>query len=542
MKPLRRSRRRTPLLIGIAILAGVVSASAVSASAAFAGRKSSSAARPVRGGQLVIGVDQESVGFSPWNDAIGIAGRVIATGLFQTLMAPNAKGVYVPNLALSVKPNKTYKVWTVKLRKGIKFADGTPLDAAAVRFDLVRHLVPTAVTYAEENTIKTVRVVNKYTLQIVTKIPWAALRPDLASQFTYLPSPTAVRKLGVKKYANQPIGNGPYKFQSWVRDSHLTVVRNPYYWRKDNYLNQIVFRPIPNEADRVAALEAGNIDMMYTTNGQDIKHFEKDKRFRVYLEGKAIATDAIALNTSVAPFNSLQVRQALAYALDRPLLVKVAFDGVGSVTNTPFDPGSPYHANVPYPNYDPAKARSLIQAYEKATGTNRISITLGVDTNSNYEKLAELVQSEWEAVGVNVQVAPVDEATLFVDAITGKYQADVWPGAPGFIDPDEWMYNFFYSKSGLNVTRTKSAALDKLILQGRESSKMATRRAAYVKMQQFLAKQLPWIYIRHDVMATIAYPWVHGIDKWTLPNGQPGYYGQEINVPFSVEGLWVSKH
>lgn len=542
MRPLLRRRRRTSLLIGLAVLAGVIGASALSASTASARAKSHSAAKPVRGGTLVVGLDQESVGFSPWNDAIGIAGRVVATGLFQTLMAPNANGVYVPNLARSVTPSKRHTVWTIRLPKGIKFADGTPLTAYAVRFDLIRHLVPTAVTSTAEADIKQVRVLNKYKLQIVTKAPWAALPADLSGQFTYLPSPTAVRKLGVKKYANQPIGNGPYKFQSWVRNSQLTLVRNPYYSRKDNYLNKIVFKPIPSEADRVAALEAGNIDMMYTQNGADIKRFAKDKRFKVYYAGKAIATDAVALNTAVAPFNNLKVRQALAYALNRPELVKVAFDGVGKVTNTPFDPGSRYHAKVAYPNYDPAKAKSLIQAYEKSTGTSQISITLGVDTNSVYEKLAQLIQAEWEAVGINVQVAPVDEGTLFVDAITGKFQADVWPGHPGFLDPDGWMYNFYYSKSGLNIANYKNKTLDKLILKGRETANPKIRKAAYVQIQKILAKELPWIYIRHSVMATIAYPWVHGIDKWTLPNGQPGYYGQEVNVPFSVEGLWVSKH
>jgi peptide/nickel transport system substrate-binding protein len=184
---------------------------------------------PQRGGRIVIGIaDESTLGFDPSTSAVGPGGRTIALAIFDTITAFDADGNLVPYLAESVEPNADATTWTVVLREGITFHDGTPLNAEAVKSTFDAHDAadrPLAPGY-------TTKAVDDLTVEFTFPEPYGTFEAAMATQFGWIKSPTAEESLG-EEFTNNPVGTGPYMLEEWVRDDHLTLVRYEDHWRDD---------------------------------------------------------------------------------------------------------------------------------------------------------------------------------------------------------------------------------------------------------------------------------------------------------------------
>jgi peptide/nickel transport system substrate-binding protein len=485
-----------------------------------------------RGGRLIIGIpDEATLGFDPSTTAVDVGGATMALSIYDTLAAYNAEGEAVPNLAESIEPNADATEWTVTLREGLQFHDGTPVNAEAVKSTFDAHV-------AAGRTIQegyTMEVVDELTIVFKFLAPFGAFPDNMASQWSWIKSPTAEADLG-EDYTNNPVGPGPYVFDEWVRDDHLTVVRNEAYWRDDvAFLDEIEFRPIIDDAVRKAALEAGDIDAMVIGAG-DIDDFRNQDEFQVF--ETAAGVTGISFNMTKAPMDDERVRRALAMAIDVPAVIEGVFDGVGEVATGPLPHDNPYYHEVEYPTYDPEAAAALITEYEEETGTQVAFEYLFSDVPLDQE-LAQLLQSYWQEVGADVTLgAPLPGPDLQNRRAEVQYDV-VINGMPPVIDPDPWLV-LFRSDSFLNYGASNSPEIDAAVDASRSGLGFDERAAAYATLQEELAEQLGWFFMVEGVQAVAARPGVNGIDGWTVPDGSAGL-GEQFWLPFQVESLWIEQ-
>lgn len=492
----------------------------------------SATGEPQRGGRVVIGIaDESALGFDPSTSAVGPGGRTIALAIFDTITAFDADGNLVPYLAASVEANDDATVWTVVLRDGVTFHDGTPLNAEAVKWTFDAHDTagrPLAPGYATE-------VVDDLTVRFTFPEPYGTFEAAMATQFGWIKSPTAEQSLE-EDFTNNPVGTGPYRLSEWVRDDHLTLVRYEDHWRTDiALLDEVVLRVIPDESVRRAALEAGDIDAMVVGSG-DIAAL-RDASFQ--LVETSVGVNTIVLNNSVAPFDDIRVRRGLAHALDYQSIIDTVWDGVGQPATGPIPHDNPfYSAPSGYPSYDPDEAAGLISDYETETGTN-VEFALTFLNDPVSQELAQLVQAYWQAAGADVELAPPVALTDLLNIYsTHEYEAGLYD-IEGFLDPDIWSFYLFHSSSFLNLGAISIPEIDEGLGTGHQVPDVAERTNAYARFQQALADETPWIFLRDQVQAVATREGVNGVTGWTLPDGSAGI-GKQFWLPFTVDSLWAS--
>jgi peptide/nickel transport system substrate-binding protein len=503
---------------------------APSGAASAAGSSSGAAApagKPVRGGKLVLGVDSEPVGFDPATDVVPSPGSAsITDAVFDTLTAPTKDGSYQPYLAKSITPNADSTVWTIGLRPDLKFADGTPIDAAAVKANLERQKLHGFQGFPD---MKSATVVDPLTVKVTMNDAWGSFPAALASQRGWIYSPTAVEKLG-KGFSAHPVGSGPFEVEKWTRGSSILLKRNPNYWRKGlPYLDQVEFRIIPDDSARLDALKSGDLDSAQIAS-KDISTLSTGD---FHVQQATAYVDLLYLNTTKPPLDNVNVRRALAYALNRKAIINTAWAGVGPVADGPGPPSNPFAAKVNFPSDDQAKAKQLVAGFGKP-----VDVTLSSQNDPTSQLFAQSVQSMWKSAGINAKLASPSEAGAHADqVIGGKYQAATF-GFPPFLDPDSWWSQIIASKGAINVMHYKDPIIDAALAKAHSLSDTNARKAQYAIIERRMADQVYAIFVHGDVVAEGASADVGGLGGMTLPEGQPAPYGQEDRIPFNTDSMW----
>jgi peptide/nickel transport system substrate-binding protein len=314
-----------------------------------------STATPRRGGSLIFGVDAEEKGFSPTQGTYDEVGILYARTVFDPMLILGADGTPQPYLAESVTPNTAYTVWTITLRPGLLFHNGTPCDAAAVAANFAAHQA-SALTAPALTTVTEVTVTSPLVVTVTMKSPWVPfdyyLCGGIGGQFAFVAEPTWL-KSGSQ---TNPVGTGPFVFQEWVPNDHFTATRNPHYWRPGlPYLDSITYKPVPDPDQLLASLDSGAVDIMHTDTPNVITTLRADSSIPYIDDSKHVAGEpdmgCILLNLDTAPFDNALVREAAARAISSPQYVRVIDKGVNATSNGPFTPGSPYYrADNGYPS------------------------------------------------------------------------------------------------------------------------------------------------------------------------------------------------
>ncbi len=506
---------------------------------------------PQRGGRIVYGLEAETPGGYCLPEAqLAISGIQVARSMFDTLTVPGADGKMVPYLAKSVTHSEDFTKWTVKLRPGITFHDGSKLDATVVKnnLDAVRG------QYKGRNAllgifvfsdVASIDATDAMTVVITTKRPWVAFdsylfgggRFGMMAQAQLDDPDTCDRK---------PIGTGPFKFKSWTVGDKLVVERNPNYWQKAPdgkpypYLDEIEFRPIPEAQQRVNAIQSGTADMAHTSSTNGVKQLNDLKAsgsIGLYVSTKFAEVGYVMLNSAKPPFDDVRVRQAMAYGLNREEANEVLSEGRSVLANGPFAPGvMGYLKDTGYPSYDPKKAKALIADYVEDTG-KKVQFTLNLPQDPELVQSAQLLQQTAKKVGVTITLRNMDQGQLINSAISGDFQATFFRNHPGG-DPDG-QYVWWKSDSPVNFGRIKDPIIDKLLDEGRSSTDQARRTEIYKQINREFAKKVWNVWAGFTTWAIGTSTAVHGLPGPKLPNGGAPFPGLALGHP--VQGLWVEQ-
>jgi len=317
------------------------------------------AQKPAYGGTLTITLSAEPPGLDPTTSPAATIKRVVHYNLLESLLKVDRKGEIVPALAKGYEVSKDGREYTFHLQRGIKFHEGKPCTAEDVKFSFERLLDPktAAVNRKYYVGIESVQVINPLTVKFKVKRFDSNFLFNLARGDAVIVSRDTVDRL-----KSQPIGTGPFKLLEWKRGDSVTMVRNPdYYIKGIPYLEKVVFKFIPDPSAQLAALRAGDVDVIaYDLSPENAVLLEKDPRFKV-LKGNTTTDVIMAINNSRRPLNDPRIRQAITLAIDRQAVIQGAVAGYGSPIGSHMDPTNPYYVDLTglYP-YNPEKAKQLL--------------------------------------------------------------------------------------------------------------------------------------------------------------------------------------
>jgi peptide/nickel transport system substrate-binding protein len=501
---------------------------------------------PRRGGTIRIGTEAEENGIDPTRSDFDTTGVMYARAFYDPLAATTSDGKVAPYLAESIGHNQDYTEWTITARQGVYFHDGEPFDANAILANFQAQLSSPISGQALSAMVSDVAVVGPMEVKVIMKSPWVPFDTFLCGwiggQFAYMASPRAI---AAGSLANHPVGTGPFVFEEWVPNDHLSGTRNQNYWRRSMpYVDAVRFHPIPDDQVRLDALEAGDIDIMHVT---DVAHYFAAKSKPGFtsvdnLHGEVGEPDQdfIMLNLEQPPLDDLRVRQALAYALDTRTYNQYANEGVTPVDLSAFAQGSPYYSAANYPAYDPSKARALVAEVERDLG-GPVVIHLGDTTGTVNTNDMSAIASMWQKVGIRVVQDQILQDEYIVNAALGNYHAYSWRQF-GATDPDQ-NYTWWIStnaapvgKVSLNFARLRDPQIDAALKLGRESASSSARVEAYRTVGERINANVPYIWENRNMWAVVARPGLVNYDAYSLPDGGQGL-GMKIGV-FPIVNAW----
>jgi len=460
---------------------------------------------PVAGGKLVIGLEADSDGFDPTKNRWAVSGHSVAQAIFDTLTIQNADGEFVPYLAQAVEPNDDHTVWTITLREGVTFHDGTPLDSAAVKKNMDAHLA-SPLTGPALSQVESVEATAPLTVTVNMKAPWVPFPSYLAGQLGYVAAPSM---LDDPEGSRNPVGTGPFVFQEWVPGQRLVATKNPSYWRASEglpYLDEIEFRPIIEAQSRLSAVESGEVDVFHTTDANTINALRGTDLQIVELSEGATEESFIMFNTGKPPFDNKNARLAVAHAIDRERYLNVMGQGVLEVANSPFS-GQEGFEDPDYPQFDLDAAREAAAAYEEETG-QQLSFAYSTTNAATSLQGAQLLQDMLREAGIQMDIKQVEQSQLINEAILGEFEANGWR-QHGAVEPDQefvwWDVNNAKDLGtlSLNFGRYRNPELQSILEEARANPDIEARRDAYAEVAQIFADDVPFFYLSRTL-------WVYG--------------------------------
>lgn len=418
-----------------------------------------------------------------------------------------------PALATDWESNEDKTEWTFHLRKGVKFHDGTPFNAEAVKFSIERQLPPNRtddMPYASFTfgPVKSVEVVDEYTVKIILNAPYAPFLANMAMCMAApIVSPAAVEKYG-EDYISHPVGTGPFKFVKWDRGQSIELVANKEYWDGPPKLDKLIFKFVKENSVRASELINGSIDAMDGVDPNDVKKLEDSGV--IVSKSPGMNINYLAFFTNKPPFNNEKLRIAVSHAINREDIVKHLYQGTAELANGPlpsFMPG--YDKNLKPYEYDPEKAKALLKeaGYENGLKVTLLTYTNPRPYNPVGQKLAEAIQNDLQKVGIQVEIKAYPwkeykEVVAPVEVKEGDFMIYGWIGDNG--DPDNFL-TLLDSKEiagSLNSAKYANERVDQLLEQGRREFDMAKRAQIYSELQQIVVKEAPWVFFSHATAMT----------------------------------------
>lgn len=479
-------------------------------------------AEPVDGGALAFGLNAETDGWNTTSARWAASAYIVGNTIFDPLAVYGTDGEPIPYLAESFDPNDDFTVWTLTLRDGPTFHDGTPVNADAVVKNLEAHM-ESILTKPAMKLVQSVRAVDNLTVEVTMSDPWSTFPLLLVAQPGYVMAPSM---MDAEDGSRNPVGSGPFIFESWVPSANLKVKKNPDYWREGlPHLDNVEFKVYADVQTRGRALENGEVDAIETGDAAQIEKFAtaaKDGKFQMMTDENSEQSETfIALNTTRPPFDDVLARQILAYGTDTQGLSDAAYGGLFEPARGMFSEGSPWYVETDYPTYDLEKAKALHEEYKAKYG-KPLSFSANITPAPEILAIAQTLQSQAALAGVEVQLNSMDQVTLISDAVTRNYDATgfILFGAP---DPER-EYVFLADDpegSFLNITGNKNQAIVDAVAESRTTLDIDKRREAWATVQKEQAKDLNFIWLVHNLAAIVFDNTVYGLADQTTPDGSP---------------------
>jgi len=414
-----------------------------------------------------------------------------------------------PALATAWTSSPDGKEWTVKLRKGVKFNDGTPCNADAVVFSVSLQLPPkrtdempyASVTFSP---VQKVEKVDDYTVKFTLNEPYAPFLANMAMVLAApIVSPAAVEKYG-KDFNEHPVGTGPYKFVEWKKGQQITMEANKDYWGGAPKVDKLVFRFIKENSVRASALKTGEIQAMIGVDPNDVKMLE-DAGIKVdKIPGMNI--NYLAFFCNKKPFDNPKLREAVSHAINRENLISYLYQGLAELPNgmlPSFLPG--YDKSLKPYDYNPERAKQLLAEAGYPNGLKVTLLTYSTVRPYNPvggDKLAAAIQADLRKVGIEVEIKTYpwkEYKEIYTPDIVkdGDMMLYGWTGDNG--DPDNFLCLLETKeiKTTLNASKYSNPKVDELLVKGRTAKTIEERNAAYSELQKIVQQDAPWVFLTH---------------------------------------------
>ena len=448
------------------------------------------------GGTLVYARDGDADSLDPHKTTTTLSWQVQGQ-LYDTLTAFDADGTIVPNLAQSWEISEDGTEYTFHLQEGVTFHDGTPLNADAVKFTFDRFMADETSnpSKASMGPLTATDVVDDLTVKMTFASPFAPLLSFLTDPFAGIVSPAGVEAAG-NDFGNKPVGSGPFKFNEWVKGDRIVLDRfdgykgfHPMYQHEGPaYLDQVVYRTMPEEQARLAALETGEVSMAEPPL-EEVGRLQEDGNYTVTIAPNTGQLVFFEFAVHRAPFDDARVRQAVGYGIDQATLVSVGLNDLVQATQCTVGPGilggdSSVCSSSGF-TYDPEKAKALLT--EAGYGDSPLAVTLATWTGGNREDVAQLIQNQLNQVGFDVKLETMDIGTLNARVKTENNTAE----GGGFFDMMGWawfdpdiLYALFHSPGW--VDGFSDPELDTMLDEQRQTTDREQRLAKIDEIQQFI--------------------------------------------------------
>jgi len=429
-------------------------------------------------------------------------GRIVFAAVCDKLFDIDEKLNIVPQLALSHATSEDGKTVTIKLRANVKFHDGEPFNAEAVKFTLDRHMQSeTSKRKAELSQIDKVEVADPLTIRLLLKAPFSPLLAQLTDRAGMMVSPKAVKEAG-DKFVNKPICAGPYKYADRVAQERIVLDRFADYWDKDRiHFDRITYLPIPDSTVRLANLRAGALDLIERVLPTDIPSVRSDPKLKVVVPSPSIAYTGLTINLANTdraknPLGqNAKVRHALELTIDRDAINKVVFNGDFTPGNQWSAPTNQYYVQkFPIPPRNVEKAKALIKEAGIATP---ITLELMVPNQPDVKQVAEVLQAMAAEGGFDLKIRLTEFATSLDEAVRGNFQIYLI-GWSGRIDPDQNVINHIGCNTPFNWGKYCNEATQAALNEARTVSEPAKRKVAYEKALTQIEADKPLIYLYHQ--------------------------------------------
>lgn len=378
-----------------------------------------------------------------------------------------------------------------KLHKNVKWHDGTDFKASDVLFSFKRQAASPAVGYLMAP-ISEVIADDDYTVRILLKYKYAPIMANLAHVCSAILPEKALTEMGTAAFSINPIGTGSMKFVEMIPGDRVVLERFEDYFGEKALAPRIVFRTMPEEAARSIALETGEIDMDPEVAPPNVERVKSNPALKLY-SWPSIFTEHVMFNNKKAPFDKLEVRQAISHCIDRETLINIAIEGHGRSTDTVLPIGVLGHTED-YPRYprDIAKAKELLAKAGFPNGFNTvISVTGDLRTRE-----AVLVQANLAEIGINAEIKAMENSALMDAYAAGDYDISISRWGNGTADPEGSIFVVFYSgQQGVAGNRAwfDNPEADAFLLAGRDTLVESERAAAYASATRVIMSQAPWV-------------------------------------------------
>jgi peptide/nickel transport system substrate-binding protein len=506
-----------PAVATSAPAASAASAATTAPAVAATTAPAAAAGTPKKGGTLRAANNIEVATLDPLTSGF-VAEREIYYNIYDSLVAIDTSLKIIPALAESWETPDP-KTYIFHLRQGVKFHDGTDFNADAVKFNLDRYLNDKTSRRASEiSSIQAMDVTDPYTLKVTLKAPFAPFLANLVDRAGMMLSPKAIQAGGAD-FSRKPVGagTGAFKFVEWVNNDHLTMTRNPNYWKKDAsgtqlpYLDGVVFRPITDSTVLLTNLKTGDLDASWVVPAKDVASL-KTSTDVVLRQAPGLNFNAFEFNTQKEPFNKKELRQAFAEAIDRDQINKTINFGTWQVGQGPIAASSwAFNPDLKPYTGDVAKAKQYLAAGGQPNG-----FTFdyeGVSGSPVEVQLLQLIKDQVAKAGITMNIVLAEAVKAQDDAQKGIFQAEDY-GWSGRIDPDGNTYNQLHTGGSLSDTKYSNPQVDDLLDKARGTTDQAQRKDFYQQAEKLIVDDAPMAWYGFAPGYLITRPNVQGMQVY----------------------------
>jgi len=497
---------------------------------------------PIEGGTLDIAVAAVPAKWAPNKGQWTTDELQGARAVYDRLMVRDENDQPVPELLVRVVPNSGFTTWTLAIRPGVLFSDGTPLTAEIVAFNLKAQqgdrsnadlLVP----------ISTITATDPQTVLVTMLTAWSTFPEVLTTRIGTVAAPATL--LG---FDSRPIGTGPFIW-SGVDEAGVTMLaKNPTYWKKGlPHLDAVRLVPIADAADRVSAVIDGKVGMAAVDEPRQLVRLEsvqnRDSKITIHDDRNAERPKVnIALETGKAPFDRLTARRAVAYATDRAEILTKAFAGQGTIARGMMGDTSPWFVDHTAPTRDVDRAKKQVEEYTKATGLP-LTFHLSVSPGTTMERVASLWRGQLEQAGIDLTIDLVEQPTLSLAAAIGEFQAILQVGFdsphPDFYEPLFYGIPAEQTAISSNLTRYINPLVTRVFADARSTADVTRQVDDYGTVQEQIAIDLPYLFLVQVREVMVTSPKLRDVTRWSTGSGADGLGQDDATV--SLAQLWFAR-